>query len=358
MPKKTTQPNRNDFPQPPQKIVVVVGPTASGKSEFAIKLAKKYNGEIISADSQQVYKGLDIGTGKVPGTWRRVSLVVGRWSLAKDKRLKTKDRYIFVYKNIAHHCIDFVSPKRQYTVADFKRDGERALQDILARGKTPIICGGTGQYVDALLMDQALPEVPPNLKLRTKLEKKTTTELFTELKKKDPARAASIDPHNPRRLIRALEIIAATGKPVPPLPSPGLGRAREARLAWERSKTIAGTTLDLEIHYLNPPREVLYKRIEKRLKGWLKQGLLEEIKKLHNPPAGGGVTWKRIEQFGLEYKHIAQYLRSGPPLFQGGARGGEKSTRNFLNSPLYTESLKSIKNYAKRQQTWFKKYAK
>jgi tRNA dimethylallyltransferase len=191
----------------PSKIIVVIGPTASGKSDYAVTLAKKYHGEIISADSRQVYRDLDIGTGKVPGYW-----------LLRKNRGKKRSgaqKEVFIYKGIPHHCIDYISPKKQYTVADFKRDAEIAIQDILKRGKTPIMCGGTGLYVDAILYDQQIPEVKPDPAYRKILEAKTTAQLFALLQKKDPARAHSIDRHNPRRLIRALEIIHATGKPVP-----------------------------------------------------------------------------------------------------------------------------------------------
>lgn len=336
------------MPQKPT-LLVVIGPTASGKSEYAVKLAKKYNGEIISADSQQVYRGLDIGTGKVPGKWHRASLILNPLSLTrKSHGLELKSQVssltsIFIYKSIPHHVIDFVAPKKQYTVADFKRDGSKAILDILARGKTPIICGGTGQYVDALILNQTIPEVVPNPKLRTKLEKKTPAQLFSLLQKKDPVRAASIDRHNPRRLIRALEIIAATGKPVPP-PVSFRTSASEIRNP-EISKSLVlnpmsghgVTQLSIKIHYINPPREELNKRIEKRLKGWLKEGLLKEIKRLR----AKRVSWKRIEQFGLEYKYASQHIRG-----------------LIDYNTMYNESLKSIKNYAKRQQTWFKKYVK
>ncbi|MBL8031411.1 MAG: hypothetical protein JNK33_03755, partial [Candidatus Doudnabacteria bacterium] len=200
------------------KIIVVIGPTGSGKSEFAVKLAKKMNGEIISADSRQVYKGLDIGTGKVQGQWKKMRSqkvkVKTATSNSKNSKL-AKQNSVYVYKGIPHYCIDYVSPKKQYTVTNFKHDAELAIEDIVRRGNTPIICGGTGQYVDALLLDQSIPEVPPNPRLRAQLEKKTTAQLFSMLQKKDPARAKTIDPYNPRRLIRALEIITATGKPVP-----------------------------------------------------------------------------------------------------------------------------------------------
>lgn len=296
------------------KIIIVIGPTASGKSEYAVRLAKKYSGEIISADSRQVYRGLDIGTGKVPGHW------MSRKNLGRER---SGTREVFVYKGVPHYCIDYISPKKQYTVTDFKHDAELAIQDIIERGKTPIMCGGTGLYVDAVLYNQQIPEVKPNPAYRKTLETRTTAQLFALLQKKDPTRAQNIDRCNPRRLIRALEIIHATGKPVPTVQK-GYPFATE------------GLPFIPEIHYLNPPRDVLYKNVEKRLKGWLKQdALFKEIKKLR----ASGVSWKRIAEFGLEYTFAAEYLRG----------------RMDYNT-MYAQSLKSIQQYAKRQETWFKKY--
>ncbi len=144
------------------KIIVIVGQTASGKSDLGIKLARKFNGEIISADSRQVYKGMDIGTGKVT---------------KKEQR------------SVKHYLLDVVNPKKVFTVTDFKRLGEKAIQKILNKDKVPFMVGGTGFYIDALLKDFALPEVPPNKKLRGKLEKMTAENLYKELKKLDRLRA-------------------------------------------------------------------------------------------------------------------------------------------------------------------------
>ncbi|MBI2639927.1 MAG: tRNA (adenosine(37)-N6)-dimethylallyltransferase MiaA [Candidatus Sungbacteria bacterium] len=176
-----------------QKLIVIIGPTASGKSELAVRLAKKFSGEIISADSRQVYRELDIGTGKVPGKWRQ-----------KPK--------VFVYKAIPHYCIDFVSPKRVFTAADFKKCAEGAIQDINRRGKIPVMAGGTGFYIDAVLYENLLPNVPPNKTLRNTLSQKSARKLFMLLKRLDPERAKNIDRKNPRRLIRAIEIAKALGR--------------------------------------------------------------------------------------------------------------------------------------------------
>ena len=166
------------------KILVVVGPTASGKSDLAVHLAKKFGGEVISADSRQVYKGLNIGTGKV-----------------------TKKEMA----GIPHLLLDVVSPAKQYSVAEYQRDANAAIANIVRIGKLPIICGGTVQYIDALICNISLPEVAPNKELRTRLEKLPVEKLFLMLQKLDSVRAENIDAKNPRRLIRAIEIAKALG---------------------------------------------------------------------------------------------------------------------------------------------------
>lgn len=288
-------------------LIIVVGPTASGKSELAVKLAKKINGEIISVDSRQVYRGLDIGSGKVPGKWQQ-------------------DKY--VYKGIRHHLIDVASPLRQYSVAQFQKAAEAAIKDILKRDKTPIICGGTGHWIDAVVFGKALPQVRANIKLRAKLSKLTTTQSFKILQKLDPERAKNIDPKNPRRLIRALEIVMSTGKPVPALKND------------ENNYLILNRFGDLKIEWigLNPGMEVLEQKIHKRLQQRFKQGLLKEVQNLHQPKTGKGLSWKKLEGFGLEYKFCALYLQN-------------KISRPELEEQLY----RAIRQYAKRQMTWWKR---
>ena len=167
------------------KILVILGPTATGKSDIAVHLAKKFDGEVVSADSRQVYRGLDIGSGKI-----------------------TKHEM----KGVTHHMLNVVSPKNTYTAARFAYDANRIVEKILSKKKLPIIVGGTGMYIDALVDGVMFPEVPPNPLLRKKFEKKSTEDLFRLLKKKDSVRAKTIDKHNRRRLIRALEIVALLGK--------------------------------------------------------------------------------------------------------------------------------------------------
>lgn len=267
------------------KIIAIVGPTASGKSDLGISLALKFNGEIISADSRQVYRGMDIGTGKVS---------------KKEQRL------------VPHHLIDIVAPKTDFSAANFKSRAERTIADIFRRGKTPIIVGGTGFYIDTLVYNLNLPEVPPNKKLRAKLEKQTTEELFIILQKKDPERAKNIDKYNKRRLIRALEIVEATDGIVPKL-------KKENRY---------------NVLWLGISPKSLEKRIKMRLNKRLKQGMIKEVKDLLR----SGVSERRLYDFGLEYRWVGEYLAG-------------KINYVEMKDSLY----KAIVKYSKRQMTWFKR---
>lgn len=239
------------------KILVIVGPTASGKTSLSIKLAKEQNGEVISADSRQVYRGLDLGTGKV-----------------------TQEEM----DGVPHHLLDIADPKEIYTAADFVRDGRAAIADIISRGKLPIIVGGTFFYTDALLGRIVTPEVPPNPLLRAELEKLSAPELFEKLQALDPERAEHIDEHNPRRLERAIEIALALGK-VPQLPTEEIYDAR-----------ILGIKID---------QETLHKNIHTRLLARLDAGMIDEVKRLHEK----GLSYERMEDLGLEYRYIARHLK-------------------------------------------------
>lgn len=268
-----------------KKIIIIVGPTASGKSDLAIILAQKFKGEIISADSRQVYRGMDIGTGKVSKMEQKL---------------------------VPHYLLDVTDPKRVFTVTRFQKLGTRAINHILKNKKLPIIVGGTGHYIDALVYGFNLPEVPPNPKLRVKLEKLSTEQLFRKLLKLDPARAKSIDPHNPRRLIRALEIIKATGQPV--------GEIKKES--------------NYEIFWLGLNPKNLDQRITKRLLARLRQGLVAEVKKLK----AHGLSSKRLDDLGLEYRWVGQFLNKEISAVQ-------------MISGLNT----AIRQYSKRQMTWFKR---
>lgn len=270
---------------------MILGPTASGKSELAVKLARKIDGEIISADSRQVYKGLDIGSGKLT---------------KKEMR------------GVPHHCLNIANPKKIYTVVDFKKCAEKAINDILNRGKTPIICGGTGFYIDVALGKAQIAEVPPNWELRKQLEKKTVEQLFKMLQKLNPTHAKNIDAKNPRRLIRAIEIAKILGK-VPRVSS--------------QYPVVSSQYIFIGIKL---PEKELKKQIEKRVKSMIQQGLIKEVQKLRK----SGLSWKRLYELGFEYKYPALFLQN-----------------KISKAEMLEQMLLENWHYAKRQMTWFKKYA-
>ncbi|MCC7160784.1 tRNA (adenosine(37)-N6)-dimethylallyltransferase MiaA [Candidatus Nomurabacteria bacterium] len=262
-----------------QKVIVILGQTATGKSDLAVRIAKKINGEIISADSRQVYKNLDIGTGKI-----------------------TKKEM----GGVPHHLLDVASPKHKFTVSEYKKLAEEKIKEIISHEKTPIICGGTGLYIDAITNGVIFPEVPPNNKLRKILEKKSEIELFKMLQKLDSERSRTIDKNNKVRLIRAIEIAKALGK-VP--------KITQAKSTYKFIKI--GLFL---------PKDLLKKKVELRVKKMFdkknKGGLLNEIKKLKKT----GISNKRLKEFGFEY-------------FE----------------PTYEKVVVETLKYAKRQMTWFKR---
>jgi len=271
-----------------KKIIVILGPTASGKSELAVKIAKKINGEVISADSRQTYKGMDIGTGKIT---------------KKEMR------------GVPHYLLDAADPKRIFTIAEYRNLATKALNKIISKNKIPIICGGTGFYIQALVDGLFIPAVSPDWKLRKFLEKKSIKVLYAMLKKIDPRRAKFIDKNNPRRLIRAIEIVKKIKKPIP---------------------TLKNNPLPYPVLFLGvkKPEKELKKLIAKRLKKRLKRGMIAEVKKLHKQ----GLFWKRLEEFGLEYRYVAQYLQ-----------------KKIDYSEMQSRLQKEIEHYARRQMTWFQK---
>ncbi len=271
-------------------VLVILGPTASGKSALAVALARKYNGEIISADSRQVYRGMDIGTGKIT---------------KKEMR------------DVPHHLLDIVSPKTQFDVTRYQKLAHRAIADILSRGKLPIVCGGTGLYIKAIVENPTYPETKPDWKLRKKLEQKSPAALFAMLEKLDPKRARTIDRHNPRRLIRAIEIAK-----------------NPATSTWESDSQVRNPLYNaLMIGIKKSPQE-LKNAIAKRLRERMKQGMVAEVIRLHEK----GVSWKRMADIGLEYRYLALHLRG-------------KLTKKEMAETLDTK----IRQYARRQMTWFRK---
>lgn len=257
------------------KVIVILGPTASGKTNLAIKLALELGGEIISADSRQIYKYLDIGTGKV----------------------KEEEK-----KGIIHHGIDIVDPKKNFSVIQYQKYALKKIKEIIKKGKVPIICGGTGFYIDAITRNFILPEVKPNLKLRKELSKNTPEKNFEILKSLDSDRAKNIDSKNNVRLIRAIEIAKALGK-VP-------------RILDQKSK-YKFLKIGLKVE-----KEKLEKNINKRVKQMFKEGLEQEVENLKKM----GIKESRLKDFGFEY-----------------------------HNPTLESVISESKKYAKRQMTYFKR---
>ena len=274
--------------KPYPQIIAAIGPTASGKSDFAVNLAQKVNGEIISADSRQIYKGLDIGTGKI-----------------------TKEEM----KGIKHYMLDICDIGEDFSVAKYVEIALPIIEDCLSRGKTPILCGGTGQYIHAILYKTTFPKVLANEKLRNDLEKKSIGELFLMLKEKDETRANNIDKNNKVRLIRALEILSEL-KEIPQI-------------------TSDTPRFNFHIHNMDIKNEIIKERITERLEKRLKIGLLDEVKNVLSMD----LEKIKLEHLGLEYVELGKYIK------------GETTLEN-AKEILITKSYQ----YAKRQKTWNKKH--
>jgi len=277
------------------KILIVLGPTASGKSDLAVHLALKQNGEIISADSRQVYKGLDIGSGKI-----------------------TKEEM----KGIPHYLLDVVSPRQVFTASDYARLARKSIDDILRRKKLPIICGGTGFYIDAMLYNNLLAPCPKNPKIRKELSRFETQELSDKLSKLDPVREQKIDKQNRVRLIRAIEIVLSTGKPAPVINKQPIYDAEKIGILWPMEQ------LDKRIEF----------RLDKRLNAPGKLNMIEEVARLKFPANGKGLSFKRLYELGLEYRYVSLYLKG-----------------DIDYQTMRAELLTAIKQYARRQMTWFKR---
>ena len=279
-----------------EKVVVIVGPTASGKTGLSIELAKRIGGEIISADSMQIYKDMDIGTAKVTE--------------------EEKD-------GIEHYLIDIISPEERYTVSNFKKDAEQAIEEILAKGKVPIIAGGTGLYVNSLIYGIEYQEMEFDEEYRNNLMNIAETDeglnsLYEEACKIDPEAMKKIFPSDKKRIVRVLEIYKATGK---------------TKTEQEILSRQNGVKYDYKVFGILRDRENLYERINLRVDLMLKQGLIDEVKSIYEKYK----TFPTAMQ-GLGYKEVVWYLE---------------------NKISYDEMVELIKKetrrYAKRQMTWFRK---
>jgi tRNA dimethylallyltransferase len=240
-------------------LIVIAGTNASGKSTLAIKLALEFNGEIVSADSRQVYKELDLCAGKV----------------GPDER-----------KLVPHHLLDIVDLNENFTLGSYLPLAQASIEDIAKRNRTPFLVGGTGLYISAVVENYLLPPVPPNPALRQKLESMDTESLLSMLWKLDPDTARIMDVRNPRGLTRPLEVCIATGQP--------FSKLRRVGPAQYRSLTLS----------LDWPRAILHERIDARVDRRIRQGMIEEVE----DQLRKGVSVERLHQLGLEYRIISEYL--------------------------------------------------
>jgi tRNA dimethylallyltransferase len=268
-------------------IYVICGPTATGKSDYAVELAKEINGEIISADSRQIYRGMDLGTGKI-----------------------TQEEM----KGVPHHLLDIREPNENFSVEEFQKLCFKKIEEILTHEKIPIICGGTGFFIQSVVDNIIFPVAPANPELRLELENKNLEELKEILKTIPMEDGVKIDTENKRRVIRAIEL----GKMLDKIPAQKYGEQKYI----------------FKMIGLDKPDEELKDRIAKRLEKRLKLGMIEEVKGIQND----GVPWERLENFGLEYRYIAEFLQG---------KISEEEMKNFIK-------IKSFQ-YAKRQRTWFKR---
>ena len=276
------------------KVIVIGGPTASGKTALSIELAKKINGEIVSADSMQIYKEMNIGTAK------------------PDEEEK---------QNIKHYMLDIINPNERYSVADYKRDAKNAIREIIKKSKTPIVVGGTGLYIDSLIYEIEYPEIQIDLNYRKELEELAEKEgllnLYEKAKQIDEKAIEKISKNDKKRILRVLEIYHQTGK-------------TKTELDEESKKE---PEFDYKMFAINMNRELLYDRINRRVDIMLQKGLIEEVKTIYN----------KYKEFptamqALGYKEVVEYLE------------GKISKEEMI------EKIKmETRRYSKRQMTWFRK---
>jgi len=277
------------------KVIVICGPTASGKTALSIELAKQINGEIISADSMQIYKDMNIGTAKV-----------------------TKEEM----QEIKHYLIDILSPDERYSVAEYKRDAENAIKEILKKGKTPIVVGGTGLYIDTLIYGIDYPSFELDEKYREYLEDRVKKEglenLYEEARKIDQKAIQKISINDKKRILRILEIYHVTGK----------NKTEQEIISRQND-----VEFDYKVFAINIDREILYERINKRVDIMIENGLIDEVKKL----------LQKYNQFptsmqGLGYKEVREYLQ-----------------KQISKEEMIDKIKQESRRYAKRQLTWFRK---
>ena len=277
------------------KVIVICGPTASGKTALSIELAKKINGEIVSCDSMQIYKDMDIGTAKPT---------------------------IEEMQGIKHYMLDFVSPDERYSVADYKKQAKQAIREIIEKGKVPIVVGGTGLYVDSLIYEIEYQNIEFDEKYRKQLEERSEKEgleaLYNEAKKIDPEAITKISPNDKKRILRILEIYNATGK---------------NKTEQEKESRKNEVEFDYKVYAISWDREKLYDRINQRVDIMIDQGLIEEVRKIYSKYNKFPTAMQ-----GLGYKEVLEYLEG-------------KCNKQEMIDKIKQET----RRYAKRQLTWFRK---
>lgn len=281
------------------KLIVILGPTASGKTEWSLRIAKKINGEIISADSRQIYRKMDIGTAKVKGEWKRNGV-----------------RKTYFVDGIPHHLIDFLDPGKSFTAAEFRDKALKYAKLAYKNGRIPMIVGGTGLYIQSVVDNFTIPRVGPNKKLRKSLEEKSNVELFRLLKEIDPETADRIDAHNKRRLIRALEVCILTGE------------------HFSKLRKKGDPLFDVLMIGPRVPKEVHLKRIDDRVEEMTREGLVQEIENLLKQK----YSWDLPSMNGIGYRQMKDFFEKGESL----EKAKEKLRRD-------------TRKFAKRQMTWFKR---
>lgn len=278
-----------------EKVIVICGPTASGKTSLSIELAKRINGEIVSCDSMQIYQEMNIGTAKPT---------------------------VEEMQGIKHYVLDFVSPEERYSVADYKRDAKKAIKEIINKGKTPIVVGGTGLYIDSLIYEIEYPNIKFDEDYRQQLEKRVKEEglekLYEEAEKIDPSAIQKISQNDEKRILRILEIYHATGK---------------TKTQQEIESRKKPAEYDYRVYGLKWDREILYERINKRVDKMIEKGLIEEVKEI----------LKKHKEFptamqGLGYKEVVEYLNG-----------------NDTKEEMIEKIKMETRRYSKRQMTWFRK---
>jgi len=315
------------------KLITIVGPTASGKTALGILIAKLIDGEVISADSRVVYKGMDIGTAKPEADSSSPSQGEGGGGVLNGAQVKPNILELFpgnkpiVVEGVPHWGIDLIHPNEEYSVADFKVYAEQKIKEILSRGHVPILVGGTGLWVSAVVDNLDLSSTPADESLRVKLESMSLGDLFHEYKQLDPSGAEVIDRENKRRLVRALEVTLLTGKPFSQLQTKGEPKYDVLQI---------GMSVD---------REELNERINDRVEEMIAKGLVSEVRVLKEM-YGGEID----AMTGIGYRQIVDFLESRPsPLTKGGLRGV------CTLQDAIKEIKKDTRHYAKRQMTWFKR---